>query len=349
MHSNNYNRNNSNNKRRFNNNRNRRPMRDLKIEAKTMDEAIAIGLKKLNLRKEQTDIKVIQKAGGGFLGIGSKNAIISINKKRWTNNSTSGNRNNFRNGGRTRQPFNKNGRDGNRFPKKDAEPKKYEKQNLPSEEIQNAVVPENIKEPMVEAKKMLEKTFTEMGVKVENLQAWWDAKHERILLTFDCDSPAIVIGTEGKNLEAVQYLITITISRNFKEQISVIADTQNYWNKAEKQLDYDINKSLSIIKKTHKEYRFKPMSPQLRKYIHKSLAGNEDVETISEGEGKLRKVVVRIASKETVAEAPKEASAEAKPEVLSEAKVKEELEAKIKAMETPAEEKVEESSENSES
>ncbi len=321
-----YNNNNRhNNKRRFN--RNPRP-RDLKVEAKTVDEAISIGLKKLHLRRDQADVKIVQKDGGGFLGMGKKPAIITLSKKRWNNS----NRNNFRNPKR-------DSRYGNNNPQrnKPAVEKKNEKQNLPADEIQNAVVPENIKEPMIQAKQMLEKTLTEMGVKIENINSWWDTKHERILLTFDCDSPAIVIGTEGKNLEAVQYLITITVSRNFKEPISVIADTNNYWSKIEKQLNYDINKSLSIIKKTHKDYRFKPMSPQLRKYIHKSLADNKDVETISEGEGKFRKVIVKIAKKET--------QAEAKPEVLSEDKMKAELDAKIKALETP----VENASENVES
>lgn len=289
----NNNRHNNNNKRRFNRNHSR--PRDLKIEAKTVEEAVSLGLKRLHIRRDQADVKIIQKDAGGFLGMGKKPAVITISKKRWNNNNgnRNGNRNNFR------KPQRRDNRYGNNNQQRTrpTTEKKYEKQNTPADEIKNAVIPENLKEPMTQAKEMLEKTLVEMGVKVENLNSWYDAKHERVLLTFDCDSPAIVIGTEGKNLEAIQYLITITVSRNFKEPISVIADTQNYWNKIEKQLDYDINKSLSIIKKTHKDYRFKPMSPQLRKYIHKSLAENKDVETASEGDGKFRKVVVKLATK----------------------------------------------------
>lgn len=77
-------------------------------------------------------------------------------------------------------------------------PKANEPQMLPCEAIRNAVIPENLKAPMAEAKEYLEKVLTHMGVKAENLNVWWDDKQQRILLTFDCDHPAIVIGKEGK-------------------------------------------------------------------------------------------------------------------------------------------------------
>ena len=140
--------------------------------------------------------------------------------------------------------------------------------------------------------------LSKMGVKVSKLNAWWDGKQERILLTFDCDYPALVIGKEAKTLQSIQYLITLMISRNFNTPISVVADTQNYWNKLEEKLNKDISYALMTIRRNKRPYRFRPMSAQMRRYIHHYLAAEQDIVTVSEGEGKWRKVVIKIAKPE---------------------------------------------------
>ena len=171
---------------------------------------------------------------------------------------------------------------------------------------------------MQEAKEYLEKVLTHMGVKVENLNVWWDEKQQRILLTFDCDHPAIVIGKEGKTLEAIQYLSTLALSRHFDTPISVITDTQNYWRKAEDKIDAEIEKGISLIKNGHSVFRFRPMSAQLRRYIHRAVEGNEFVSTASEGEGKWRKVTLRPTEKATEALKANQAPADFVPGVIGE-------------------------------
>ena len=180
-------------------------------------------------------------------------------------------------------------------------------------EIQNAVIPENVKQPMEDAKIALNEMLGKMGVKVSKLNAWWDAKQNRILLTFDCDYPALVIGKEAKTLQSLQYLITLMISRNFNAPISVVADTQNYWNKLEEKINKDISYALMTIRRNKRPFRFRPMSAQMRRYIHHYLATEQDITTVSEGEGKWRKVVIKIARPEdkittTASELPVEQS-----------------------------------------
>ena len=164
---------------------------------------------------------------------------------------------------------------------------------LPSSEIQNAVVPDFLKAPLQEAQDFLVKVLTHMGVKAENVHSWWDEKQQRILLTFDCDHPAIVIGKEGKTLESLQYLATLSLSRHFDKPISVIADTQNYWRKSEDKINADLEYGINQIKNGYSVYRFRPMSAQLRRYIHRAAENNEFVITVSEGEGQWRKVTLR--------------------------------------------------------
>ena len=187
-----------------------------------------------------------------------------------------------------------------RLTKAPKEPKENEPQKLPSLEIQNAVIPENLKEPMSVAKESLIKIIEGIGAKTENVNVWWDQKQERMLITFDCDSPALIIGKEGHTLEAIQYVITLMVSRYFDNPISVICDTQNYWRKLEDKVNDEIERAVKMLMRTKKTYRFRPMSAQRRRYIHRYLVDRTDISTASEGEGKWRKVVLRLQTTQTM-------------------------------------------------
>lgn len=307
----------------------------VKVEAKEVTEAINKGLKKLGLRRDQVEVTILSTPRKGFLGIGARNAVVELRAKRWTTADLDaqiymdvpkrkkgrGSRSGRKERGESSARGRRSSRRSNRAEAREIReklPKANEPQLLPCERIQNAVIPENLKAPMQEAKEYLEKVLTHMGVKVENLHVWWDEKQQRILLTFDCDHPAIVIGKEGKTLEAIQYLSTLALSRHFDTPISVITDTQNYWRKAEDKIDAEIEKGISLIKNGHSVFRFRPMSAQLRRYIHRAVEGNEFVMTASEGEGKWRKVTLRPTEKATEALKANQAPADFVPGVIGE-------------------------------
>ena len=310
----------------------------IKVQAKEVSEAIAKGLKELGLRRDQVEVTVLESPKKGFLGIGSRPAVVELRQKRWStadldsqiymdvpkrrsSKSSRGGRGRKERGesSRSRRSNRRSERlSGEVREVREKQPKANEPQLLPSEAIQNAVIPENLKAPMQEAKEYLEKVLTQMGVKVENLNVWWDEKQQRILLTFDCDHPAIVIGKEGKTLEAIQYLTTLALSRHFDKPISVITDTQNYWRKAEDKIDAEIAKGIDMIKRGHSVFRFRPMSAQLRRYIHRAVEGNEFVNTASEGEGKWRKVTLRPTEKALEAAHANTAPADFVPGVIGE-------------------------------
>lgn len=267
--------------------------REITAEGKDVGEAITKGLHELGRRRDQVEVTVMQEEKPGFLGIGSKPAVVKIIEKKWdSENSTPMKprslKKNFKGGKKKviRKPT--------RLTKAPKEPKENEPQKLPSLEIQNAVIPENLKEPMNVAKETLIKILEGIGVKSENVNVWWDQKQERMLLTFDCDSPAIIIGKEGHTLEAIQYIITLIVSRYFDNPISVICDTQNYWRKLEDKVNDEIERAVKMLMRSKKTYRFRPMSAQRRRYIHRYLVDRTDISTASEGEGKWRKVVLRL-------------------------------------------------------
>ena len=286
--------------------------REIQSEGKDVATAIIRGLNELGRRRDQVEVTVIQEEKSGFLGIGGRPAIVRIIEKKWdSEHSTpmkprSASKESSFGGGKGRGGRGKGGKDFKKGGRKSRgervkTPKENEPQKLPSAEIQNAIVPEDMKPALQSAKETLGKMLSSMGVQAENLNVWWDAKQQRILLTFDCDHPAIVIGKEGKTLESIQYIITLVVSRQFNTPISVMADTQNYWRKLEDKINNEIDKALSMVKRTKRVYRFRPMSAQMRRYIHRFLADNLEITTISEGEGKWRKVVIKAEARQAPA------------------------------------------------
>lgn len=308
----------------------------IKVQAKEVADAIAKGLKELGLRRDQVEVTVLETPKKGFLGIGSRPAVVELRQKRWTSANLDAQiymdvpkrkskpSRGGRNGRKDRSEARGGKRGGRRqeraasYEVREKAPKANEPQMLPCDAIRNAVIPENLQAPMQEAKEYLDKVLTHMGVKTENLNVWWDEKQQRILLTFDCDHPAIVIGKEGKTLEAIQYLCTLALSRHFDKPISVITDTQNYWRKAEDKIDAEIEKGIDMIKHGHSVFRFRPMSAQLRRYIHRAVEGNEFVTTASEGEGKWRKVTFRPTAKAVESFNANKAPADFVPGVIGE-------------------------------
>ena len=324
----------------------------IKVEAKEVSQAITKGLKKLGLRRDQVEVSVLQQPKKGFLGIGAKDAVVELRPKRWSSADLDAQiymdipkrKGGKGRGGRGngRRPIRRRTEDLEvRIPRAERAPKENETQLLPSEEIQHAVIPENLKAPMQEAKEYLEQVLTHMGVKVENLNVWWDEKQQRILLTFDCDHPAIVIGKEGKTLEAIQYLCTLALSRHFDKPISVITDTQNYWRKTEDKLHAEIERGIELIKSGHSVFRFRPMPAQIRRYIHRALDGNEYVITASEGEGKWRKVTFRPTEKVAELLNARKAPADFVPGVIGEDKPEEPVAAQTPETQVSAEVTVE--------
>lgn len=57
-------------------------MEPIRQEAKTVEEAIILALDKLGIRRENAEIRIIEKGSKGLLGfIGTKNAIVEVNSK----------------------------------------------------------------------------------------------------------------------------------------------------------------------------------------------------------------------------------------------------------------------------
>lgn len=115
---------------------------------------------------------------------------------------------------------------------------------------------------------------------------------DRLLLVIESDSGGLLIGRKGETLESIQYLTDIIVNRRREERIRVLVDTEYYKERRRFKVYQIALDAADRAARSHKPVRLNPMSPAERQIVHSTLVNDARVETISEGQGNRRRVVV---------------------------------------------------------
>ena len=119
-----------------------------------------------------------------------------------------------------------------------------------------------------------------------------EALEEKIFLTIDGDGSGLLIGKRGQTLDALQYLVNKMINRHPKSRVRVIVDTENYRNRREAKLVSIAHKLGDRAQRQRTSVATGPLNPQERRVVYLALQNNPDLSAKSEGEGKLKRVVI---------------------------------------------------------
>lgn len=103
---------------------------------------------------------------------------------------------------------------------------------------------------------------------------------------------AIVIGRQGKTLDAFQLICNIYAGRINEHKLKVIVDAENYRERREAQLVRMANKVADQVRRSKGSRLLDPMNPFERRLIHTALNDRKNIETISEGDGLYKKIRV---------------------------------------------------------
>ena len=140
-----------------------------------------------------------------------------------------------------------------------------------------------IKETILEITKL-------MGLSV-NLEV--RRREENITIKIFSDHNAVLIGRNGKVLEALQTIIRQIVQRETKEFISIILDVENYKDKKIRNLEFLAKKVAREVANTKVETKLDSMNSYERRIIHSILSENKYVYTESVGEEPNRCVVIK--------------------------------------------------------
>jgi spoIIIJ-associated protein len=114
----------------------------------------------------------------------------------------------------------------------------------------------------------------------------------RLGLDIESDGSGILIGKQGKTLEALQFIVNLAAGRLGGETTRVVLDTQDYRSRRERALIRMANQVAEQVRRSRDSQLLEPLNPFERRLIHTSLARYGDIETISEGDGLYKRIRV---------------------------------------------------------
>lgn len=244
-------------------------------EGPTIDEAIAQGLQALGLKKEEIEIEILTDAKKGFLGMGKKDARVSI------------------------EPT---------VAEEITEAVVDTVDELVEEPVE--VAPEPVSKPTEAASQLVEldedAAVKELALYLTNITnemgvpALVKIQHEAnglIVMNLETSKQGMLIGKHGKILNALQYLAQVFLHRVAKEKLSVVVNVGNYRQKREEVLVRLAQRTAEKVKETGRPVFLEPMPAFERKMIHSALSKDDYIKTHSEGEDPYRYLVVEPAKK----------------------------------------------------
>ncbi|MCI6266610.1 MAG: KH domain-containing protein [Erysipelotrichaceae bacterium] len=107
------------------------------------------------------------------------------------------------------------------------------------------------------------------------------------------DQNPILIGKDGKTLEALQNILRQVLLKEVGDEYKILLDIENYKEKKITNLERVAKKLAREVKKTKVEIKLDRMNSYERRIIHNTLADNEYVYTESIGEEPNRYVVIK--------------------------------------------------------
>ncbi len=116
---------------------------------------------------------------------------------------------------------------------------------------------------------------------------------EQIHYMIDSYENSLLIGVQGKTLEALQVLVRNLLSTYTHDHIITSLDIGGYRQNRAHQLEILATKTAKDVIKSKSPIKLKPMNSFERRVIHEKLSDWRDVYTESEGEGEDRAIVIK--------------------------------------------------------
>lgn len=296
----------------------------IEVSAKTVDEAITKACIEIGVSSDRLDVQVVSEGSSGFLGFGSKPAVIKARKKEEPEEKEEASpveaakeieeektqekgreikKDIEKDPGKTWGKKADSGRyedrkEGKRDFKKDLKRdsrQDFKKELSPVREVKEVVFQERTEEEIAvmkaAASKFLEGVFRAMDLPV-NTSMEYQKEEGCLNIDFEGDDMGILIGKRGQTLDSLQYLTSLVVNKEVDGYVRVKLDTEDYRKRRKDTLE-NLAKNIAFkVKRSRKSVSLEPMNPYERRIIHSALQANRYVETHSEGNEPYRHVVV---------------------------------------------------------
>lgn len=147
---------------------------------------------------------------------------------------------------------------------------------------------DRIADTAIEAIQGILKYFNVGEVTIEE----YEGDEGELILDITGDDLAVLIGRHGRTLDSLQFLISSITSRIVGHRYPIVVDVEGYKARQRQKIeDIALNAADKAVDQD-RSIKLRPMTPYERRIVHIALRGDDRVETMSEGEGRARRVVV---------------------------------------------------------
>ena len=251
-----------------------------------VDTAVDLALAELKCSRDEVEVTVLEQPSRGFFGIGSKLALVRVEKKAPVVEEEPApavvEEKAPASAPQKQKPQKSETKVEKKKSKKEVQPKK----SSIEEEVGNLSPVENHI-----ALDFLKEVTEQMGLVVDVTAK---ANEDSVLLNIQGKDSGTIIGKRGQTLDAIQYLTSLVVNKDQNNYIKVVVDAENYRSKREKTLEKLATRLADKVVKTKRSVRLEPMNPYERKVIHATLQNNPRVTTRSEGQDPYRRVIIEL-------------------------------------------------------
>ncbi len=113
-----------------------------------------------------------------------------------------------------------------------------------------------------------------------------------IRITIDSTHNPILIGKNGKTLQALNELTKLAVSNHFHKRFRVLLDVNGYKDNKYDRLERIARKFAKEVQRSKTTYTFDPMPADERRIIHNACSGMKNIRTESTGDGTHRQVQI---------------------------------------------------------
>lgn len=118
-------------------------------------------------------------------------------------------------------------------------------------------------------------------------------KDNIININLTSEKNPILIGKDGKTLDAIQNLIRNSIKNKVNMDIKINIDASSYKKTKENHFEKEIRRIIEDVLKTHVEAKLDPMNSYKRRLVHNIATNYENIKTESIGEEPFRYTLIR--------------------------------------------------------
>lgn len=117
-------------------------------------------------------------------------------------------------------------------------------------------------------------------------------KDDIIRITIDSANNPILIGKNGKTLQAINDLVKLAVATKFKKRFRILVDINGYKDSKYRKLTFQAKRIAREVQKTKVSAVLDPMPADERRIIHNALHGFRNIKTESKGDGTHRQVTI---------------------------------------------------------